>query len=45
VNTDAKGAEIGVEEKIARALNASLPQMVMRAIVETNELQRRSVKS
>jgi len=39
---DARGAEIGVEEKISRALSASLPQMVFRAVVESAEVQRRT---
>jgi hypothetical protein len=39
---DAKGAELGVEEKIARAISASAPQMIMRAVVEAAEAQRRS---
>ena len=42
IHIDAKGAEIGVEEKIARALSASLPHMVMRAVVESAEVQRRT---
>lgn len=42
IHIDAKGAEIGVEEKIARALSAALPQMVMRAVVESSEVQRRT---
>ena len=42
LNIDAKGAEIGVEEKIARALSSSLPHMVMRAVVESAEIQRRT---
>ncbi|HEV2464327.1 MAG TPA: hypothetical protein VGT04_11000 [Acidobacteriaceae bacterium] len=42
LNIDAKGAEIGVEEKIGRALSAALPHMVMRAMVEREEVQRRT---
>ena len=39
---DAKGAEIGVEAKIARALSAAAPQMIMRAVVEASEIQKRT---
>ena len=42
VNIDAKGGEIGVEQKIARAISASAPQLIMRAVVEASELQKRS---
>lgn len=39
---DAKGAEIGVEQKIARALSAALPHFVMRALTEASEVQKRT---
>ena len=39
---DARGGEIGVEEKIARALSASAPQLIMQAVVEAAEVQRRT---
>ncbi|HEV3511988.1 MAG TPA: hypothetical protein VGS05_09820 [Candidatus Sulfotelmatobacter sp.] len=42
LNIDAKGGEIGVEEKIARAVSAALPHAVMRAVVESAEVQRRT---
>jgi hypothetical protein len=40
---DAKGAEIGVEEKIVRAIAAARPQMIGEAIANFSEIQRRSV--
>lgn len=42
INIDAKGAEIGVEEKIARAISVSAPQMIMRAVVEASEARHRT---
>jgi hypothetical protein len=42
ITIDARGGEIGVEEKISRALSAAAPQMIMRAVVEASELQRRT---
>jgi phage-related minor tail protein len=44
VHIDARGGEIGVEDKIARALSASMPHMVARAVVEASELQKRSLR-
>jgi hypothetical protein len=41
---DAKGSEIGVEEKISRALQASAPQMIMRAVAASSEVQKRSLQ-
>jgi hypothetical protein len=43
LHIDAKGAEIGVEEKIARAISASAPQMIMRAVTASSEVQKRSL--
>jgi len=43
VQIDAKGAEIGVEEKISRALETAMPMMVMRAVVEGHERTMRSL--
>ena len=43
IHIDARGGEIGVEEKIARALSASAPHMIMRAVVEMGEVQKRSL--
>jgi hypothetical protein len=40
---DAKGAEIGVEEKIARAISKSAPQMIMRAVTASSEISKRSL--
>jgi hypothetical protein len=42
VHIDAKGAELGVEEKISRAITAAAPQLIGRAVVEAAEAQRRS---
>ena len=42
VHIDARGGEIGVEDKIARAISASAPQIVMRAVAEASEIQRRT---
>lgn len=42
IRIDAKGAEIGVEQKIARALSAALPHFVMRALTEASEVQKRT---
>jgi hypothetical protein len=39
---DARGGEIGVEEKIARALERSAPQLITRAVVAASEVQRRT---
>lgn len=42
INIDAKGGEIGVEEKIARAISDSAPHIITRAVVEASEIQRRT---
>jgi hypothetical protein len=42
VHIDAKGAELGVDEKISRAITAAAPQLIGRAVVESAEAQRRS---
>jgi hypothetical protein len=39
---DAKGAEIGVEEKISRALTTAAPQIIMRAMVASSEVAKRT---
>ena len=39
---DAKGAEIGVEEKIVRALQAAEPRFIGKAITNFSEIQRRT---
>jgi hypothetical protein len=41
---DARGGEIGVEDKIVRALSQWTPHVVMRAVVESSEMQKRSLK-
>ena len=43
-NIDAKGAEIGVEAKIARALEEAGPRFIMQAVVESSEAQRRTAR-
>jgi hypothetical protein len=43
IHIDARGGEIGVEEKIARAISDRAPQIIMRAVVEAGEVQRRSL--
>jgi len=43
ISIDAKGAELGVDEKISRALSAAMPRFVARAVMEASDLQRRSV--
>lgn len=43
VHIDARGAELGVEDKIARAISEWTPHVVMRAVVESSEMQRRSL--
>jgi hypothetical protein len=42
INIDAKGGELGVEQKIARAFEQQGPRLVMRAVVEASEAQRRT---
>ncbi len=42
IHIDARGGEIGVEEKIARAISASAPQLIMRAVAEASEVRRRT---
>ncbi len=42
VNIDAKGAELGVETKIARALQEAGPSIVAQAVAHVNEIQRRT---
>jgi hypothetical protein len=42
VHIDARGGEIGVEDKIARAISSSAPHIIMRAVVEASEIQRRT---
>lgn len=42
VHIDAKGAELGVETKIARALQAAGPSIVAQAVAHVNEIQRRT---
>jgi hypothetical protein len=39
---DARGGEIGVEEKISRALTAAAPQIIMRAVVASSEVAKRT---
>lgn len=39
---DAKGAEIGVEQKIARYFSAMAPSLVVRAVAEASEIQKRT---
>jgi hypothetical protein len=41
---DARGGEIGVEDKIVRALSQWTPHVVMRAVVEASEVAKRSVQ-
>lgn len=42
---DAKGAEIGVEEKIVRALAAAKPRFIGEALANFSEVQRRTPQS
>ena len=44
IHIDAKGAEIGVEEKISRAISETAPQIIMRAVVEAQQVQQRSIQ-
>jgi lambda family phage tail tape measure protein len=44
VYIDAKGAELGVEEKIVRALTAAKPRFIGEAVANFSEIQRRSVQ-
>jgi hypothetical protein len=39
---DARGGEIGVEDKIARALSAAAPQIIMHAVVASSEISKRT---
>jgi lambda family phage tail tape measure protein len=41
---DAKGGELGVEEKIVRALQAARPRFIGEAVANFSEIQRRSVQ-
>jgi hypothetical protein len=43
IHIDAKGAEIGVEEKIARALSFAAPRLIMNAAVQVAEIRKRSL--
>lgn len=43
IHIDARGGEIGVEEKIARAISASAPQIILRAVNEASETHKRSL--
>jgi hypothetical protein len=43
INIDARGAELGVEDKIARALAEWTPHVVTRSVAEASEVQRRSL--
>lgn len=40
---DARGSELGVEDKIVRALSEWTPHVVMRAVAESHEVQKRSL--
>lgn len=42
VHIDARGGEIGVEEKIARAFTMMTPRIVRQAVVNANEIQSRT---
>jgi hypothetical protein len=42
VRIDARGAELGVDEKIMRALQSAGPHIVMQAVANINEIQKRT---